>query len=276
MAEYSDRSALLSFLYGTACGRVLLKALTAPALSRLAGRYLDTGLSRIHIRPFAEKNGIDLNACEKTDFSSFNDFFTRRLKPGLRPVDPAPGAFASPCDGRLSVFSIGPDAAFDVKGGSYTVADLLQGDPIGASYTGGLCLVFRLCVNDYHRYHYVDSGTGEDSHSIPGRLHTVRPIALRNFPVFVQNSREYTVLHTDHFGPVTQVEVGAILIGRIQNHRGSGTFRKGEEKGMFLYGGSSILVLLQENRLRLRAGLLPDGKERQVRCGETLGWALQK
>lgn len=275
MAQYTDRSAILTFLYETAPGRVVLKAVTAPALSRAAGRFMDSKLSRKLIAPFARKTGIDCDACVKSEFSSFNDFFTRQLKPELRPVDMAPDAFVSPCDGRLSVFPITESAAFNIKGSSYTVRDLLGGDPIWRRYTGGVCLVFRLCVNDYHRYHYVASGAKGDNHRIPGRLHTVRPIALRNFPVYVQNSREYTVLHTDRFGPVTQVEVGAILIGRIENHQGPGPVEKGKEKGMFLYGGSSIVVLVGKNRLRLLDTLPADGEERQVLCGQTLGYAMK-
>ncbi len=272
MANYTDESALLSFLYETAPGRVALKAVTALWLSRLAGRYMDSRHSTRLIPGFVKKNSIDTSACRKQEFSSFNDFFTRQLKPELRPVDMAPEAFVSPCDGRLSAFPITKDSAFDVKGSSYTVCDLLGGDPVWHKYEGGTCLVFRLCVNDYHRYHYLDSGTKGENHFIPGVLHTVRPIALRNFPVFVQNSREYTVMHTDHFGTVTQVEVGAILIGRISNHHGSGPMKKGEEKGMFLYGGSSILVLLEKDKVSLLKDFPMDGEERQVQCGQTLGY----
>lgn len=272
MAEYTDRSALLSFLYETAPGRMALKAVTAPWLSRLAGRYLDTPHSARLIAPFVRKNRVDLSACRKTAFYSFNDFFTRQLKPGLRPVDMAPEAFVSPCDGRLSVYPIDEKTCFNVKGSSYTTRDLLAGDPLWKKYRGGTCLLFRLCVNDYHRYHYVDSGTKGDNHFIPGKLHTVRPIALRNFPVFVQNSRAYTVLHTENFGAVTQVEVGAVLVGRIQNHHTAGPIKKGAEKGMFLYGGSSIILLLEPGKVGLLPQFPADGQERQVRCGQTLGY----
>ena len=272
MGTYQDRSAILSFLYETVPGRVLLKALIAPRLSRLGGKIMDSRLSARIVPAFARRNGIRLEDCVKEDFASFNDFFTRQLRPELRPVDPRPEALISPCDGRLSVFPIDEAAAFNVKGSSYTVSDLLGGDPVWKNYLGGQCLVFRLCVNDYHRYHYLDSGTKEENHFLPGVLHTVRPIALRNLPVFVQNRREYTLLHTEHFGDVVQVEVGAILIGRIQNHQGAGPFQRGQEKGMFLYGGSSILVLLEPGRAKL--SFPADGEERQVRFGQALGLAL--
>ena len=84
---------------------------------------------------------------------------------------------------------------------------------------------------------------------IKGKLHTVRPIALNRYPVFVQNSREYTIIDTKHFGKIAQIEVGALMIGKIKNHQKSGTLKRGTEKGMFLYGGSTIVVLLEKNKV---------------------------
>ena len=273
MAEYTDDSGFLTFLYETVPGRVVLKALTAPALSKVAGNYLDTKDSCRLIPGFVKKNSIDLSLCRKASFDSFNDFFTRQLKEELRPVASDPSAFISPCDGRLSVYDIEKDSTFSIKGSRYTVSDLLGGSPVASRYRGGKCLVIRLCVNDYHRYHYVDSGTKGENHFIPGVLHTVRPIALRNYPVFVQNAREYTVLHTEHFGDVTQVEVGAILIGRIANHHGAGPIVRGDEKGKFLYGGSTVVLLLEPDKVNLLPQYPADGEERQVQFGTTLGYA---
>lgn len=271
MAEYRDDSGILTFLYETVPGRVILKALTAPWLSKAAGRYLDTRQSCWLIPRFVEKNDIDLSACRKQDFDSFNDFFTRQLKEELRPIDMDPENFISPCDGRLSAYDITEDAVFTVKGSRYTVSDFLGGSDLASRYAGGKCLIIRLCVNDYHRYHYLDSGRKDDNHYIPGVLHTVRPIALRNFPVFIQNAREYTTLFTDNFGAVTQVEVGAILIGRIANHHGPGPIVRGEEKGKFLYGGSTVVLLLEPGKVELFPQFPTDGEERQVRFGAPIG-----
>lgn len=273
MSEYTDKSAFLSFMYGTAVGRVLLKIVTAPAISVIGGKYMDSSISRIHIRSFAKKNGIDLTQCERTDFHSFNDFFTRKLKSDLRPIDMSEDAFISPCDGRLSVFHINDNSTFDIKGSNYSVSDLLGGDELSRKYDYGVCLVFRLCVNDYHRYCYCASGTKGDNVHIKGVLHTVRPIALRAYPVFVQNTREYTTIESDRFGSVTQIEVGALMIGRISNHDGSGECKKGNEKGMFLYGGSSIIVLLEKDRSSFPKEWFEqslNGEEIRVKYGQTL------
>lgn len=275
MVEYRDHSSTLTFLYKTALGRLLLRPLCTPALSRLVGKFMDSRISRHMVAPFVKKYGIDLSSCLKQEFDSFNAFFTRQLKPETRPVDMTPEALVSPCDGRLSVHPITADATFTLKGSPYTVRELLGNHPCWQDYVGGVCLAFRLCVNDYHRYHYPASGMEIAWDFIPGKLHTVRPIALESVPVYIQNSREYTLLRTDRFGTLVQVEIGALLVGRIQNHHPTEPFLRGQEKGMFLYGGSSIVLLIPANRAKLLSQFPADGQERQVLCGQLLGTAIQ-
>ncbi len=275
MAEYKDDSKTLSFLYGTALGRLILKGLTAPWLSRVAGRYMDSRLSRRMIPRFARKNEIDLTICRKQEFTCFNDFFTRQLVSEARPVNMTPEALTAPCDGRLSVYPITENGEIPIKGSRYTVKELLGGDDAAESFLGGQCLVFRLCVNDYHRYHYFDSGVKGENHFIPGKLHTVRPIAMASVPVFHQNSREYTLMETEHFGLAAQVEVGAMLVGKIKNHQQVGSFERGQEKGLFLYGGSTVVLLLQKGRAELFPEYSADEEERQVRWGQRIGTATK-
>ena len=86
---------------------------------------------------------------------------------------------------------------------------------------------------------------------VKGILHTVRPIAVNKYPVFAQNSREYSIIETENFGTVAQIEVGAMMIGKIKNHQKSGLIKRGEEKGMFLYGGSTIVVLVEKDKVKL-------------------------
>ncbi len=250
-------SAALRFLYGTAAGRLLLRPLTAPGLSRAVGRWMDSKSSRVLIGRFVRKNGIDLSDYLPEDYASFNAFFTRRIRPELRPIDRAPDALVAPCDGRLTAYRIAPDAASDC-------------------FAGGTCLVFRLCVDHYHRYCYFDDGEKGENHFLPGRLHTVRPIALAAGPVFVQNSREYALLHTEHFGLCAQIEVGALLVGRIDNYHGAGRFSRGEEKGRFLYGGSTVVLLLGPGAADIPQALFDAasrGEETPVRMGQTIGRA---
>ena len=243
--------AALRFLYHTPLGRLLLKPLCARPLSRLCGRFLDSPLSKPLIRPFVRKNGIRLEDFFSDSFRCFNDCFSRRVRPELRPVDPSPDALVAPCDGLLSVYPIQKDMVIPAKQSRYTINDLLGGDPAAARFEGGTCLVFRLCVNHYHRYCYPDGGRPLRSAFIPGELHTVRPIALEQLPVFVRNCREYALLETDNLGTVAQIEVGAMLVGKIANHPAPERFERGDEKGMFLYGGSTVILLIEPGRIHI-------------------------
>lgn len=264
----------LEFLYKTTPGRVMLKALTRPGLSRLTGRFLDTGVSRFLIRPFVRRNNIDLSEFESEGFTCFNDCFCRRIKPGLRPVDMDKTALISPCDGLLSVYELKKDTVLPVKQSAYTLSSLLASDEVCRDLEGGLALVFRLCVDNYHRYCYVDSGVKGENIHIPGVLHTVRPVALENVPVFVQNSREYTVIESENFGKLVQMEVGAMLVGKIKNHHGPGPVVRGQEKGLFLYGGSTVIVLLGPGRAKIDDIYLENtrsGVETPVKYGQRIG-----
>ena len=267
-------SGALRFLYHTALGRVMLKLLSGRTVSRLSALYMDSPLSRPLIPSFVRKNGIDLSEYEAADYRCFNDFFTRQVRAECRPISTEPGALIAPCDGLLSAYHIREGLVLPVKQSRYSMDSLLDGDPVAAQYAGGVCLVFRLCVNHYHRYCYVDDGVKGENIFIPGRLHTVRPIALEATPVFTENCREYTVMETAHFGTVTQVEVGAMLVGKIQNLHGAGRISRGAEKGRFLYGGSTIILLLEPDRVRLPEKLFratEQGVETPVRMGQVLG-----
>ena len=267
-------SAALRFLYGTVVGRLVLKLLCMRWVSRLCGRFLDSGASKPLIRPFVRRHGIDLSEYTSETFQSFNDFFSRKIKEGRRPAASEPSALIAPCDGLLSAYRISGDTVIPVKQSRYTLSSLLGGDRVSERYQNGICLVFRLCVDHYHRYCYIDSGVKGQNVFLPGKLHTVRPIALEQYPVFTQNCREYTVIRTENFGDVIQMEVGALLVGRIQNHHGAGNVRRGEEKGMFLYGGSTVIVLLEEGRARLPEELYQAAEnqiETPVRMGQRIG-----
>ncbi len=263
----------LRFLYRSALGRIFLKIATRPWLSNLAGRYLDSRFSRRHIKGFIKKNNIDTAEVEEKEYRSFNDYFTRTLKAGSRPVETDPAAFVSPADSLLSVFPITKEATFTVKNAPYTVASLLQNEELASRFEGGWCCIFRLTVSDYHRYAFFDGGTGEASVKIPGRYHTVNPIAEEKFRIYKENTRAWTLLHTDSFGDAVQIEVGALLVGRIVNHEKT-SFVRGEEKGFFQYGGSTVIVLLQKDKAVFDEELLRksrEGWEKKVRLGEKVG-----
>lgn len=267
-----SKSAGLRFLYHTAPGRVVLKLLIHPGLSRWAGRFLDSRLSRGLVGPFLRSNAISLEGIDVPEggFPCFNAAFSRkRLE---TPFDPDPNRFCSPCDSLLSVLPIDESSRFFIKHTAYSLEGLLENAALAKEFQGGTALIFRLTPAHYHRYHYVDDGEVLDRRVIPGVLHTVRPIAVEEFPVFIRNSREYTLLHSARFGKLVQMEVGALLVGRICNPGRESRVKRGQEKGWFEYGGSTVVVLVQKDRLRLdHAFLTSDGEEIPVRLGQAIG-----
>lgn len=265
---------LLAALYGHAWGRMLLKPLVQPWISRAAGWLLSTRLSCVLIEPFIRKNNIDMSQFAEEKYHSYNAFFSRRIKPGARVVDMDPAHFVSPCDSKLTVLKITDDMRFALKHTEYSVASLLCNDALAQRYTGGWALVFRLTVDDYHRYCYAADGEKGENVFIPGRLHTVNPIANDYFPIYKENSREYSVLHSDDFGDIVMMEVGALLVGRIVNLHGEKRVQRGEEKGYFQFGGSTIVLLVQKDQLLPDADIIEnsrEGAETVVRMGEKIG-----
>ena len=154
------------------------------------------------------------------------------------------------------------------------MGSLLKNPALAAEYVGGWCLIFRLTVDDYHRYCYAFDCEKEENIRIPGRLHTVNPIANDFFPIYKENSREYTILHTREFGDVIAMEVGALLVGRIVNHQGPAFVRRGQEKGYFQFGGSTVVLLLKKDTAILDGDILENsrnGIETRVKFGEKIG-----
>ena len=241
----------LSILYGTVIGRMMLKPLTAPCISKIAGKLLSTKASCALIKPFIKSNNIDMSQFVSESYGSYNDFFSRRIRPEARPVDMDESHLISPADSKLTAIKIGGDTCFAIKNTWYTVSSLLKNDKLAEKYKGGYLLIFRLCVDDYHRYCYVADGEKDENVFIQGVLHTVNPIANDFYPIYKENSREYTTLHTNSFGDITIMEVGALLVGKIVNHHGKASVKRGQEKGYFQFGGSTAVLLVEKDKIIL-------------------------
>lgn len=271
-AEKAENGAA-AFLYRTVVGRALLRVLIRPWVSRLTGWLLNRRPSALLIRPFVRRQGIDLTQYEPGPWRSYNAFFCRRIRPECRPFEPNPARLPAPCDGRLTVCPIGADTRFTVKGTDYTFESLTRSAALAEKYRGGWLLLFRLTVADYHRYSYVADGTVGETVRLPGVFHTVRPAAAAACPIYKENTREYTTLSTERFGDLLLMEVGAMLVGRIVNRPTAGAVRRGEERGHFEFGGSTVIVCVEPGRF------VPDrarltGTETTVRMGESLGDAV--
>lgn len=277
IATHEKQNKLLENLYGNFAGRVFLKILTAPTVSKIVGLYMDSPFSIPLIKPFIRKNNIDMSEYKQKFFISYNDFFTRKIRPEKRPIDYDSRHIISPCDSKMTAYRIRRNSIFKIKNSLYRVSDMLANEFLSRRFDGGYCLIYRLEVDDYHRYCYIDDGIKTENTFISGELHTVNPIALKKYNVYKRNSREYTILHTDNFGDVVQIEVGAMMVGRIHNHHGEYRFVKGEEKGMFMFGGSTVIQLFEKDRIRPDNDILKntrEGFETVVHYGEKVGTAL--
>jgi phosphatidylserine decarboxylase len=274
-----EDKAIIKFLYNTVFGRILLKLITKPSVSKLAGSILRCPASRVFIKEFIAQNNINMNEYRSAKYKSFDDFFIREIKEGFRPFPTDENSLASPCDGKVTVYPITPNRVFRIKNSLYSVESLLQDKSLADKYAGGTCMVFRLSPDDYHRYCFIDDAEILKIKKIAGLLHTVRPIAYQNHAVFCQNSRELTVMKTTNFGRVIQIEVGALFVGKISNHKKSGMVQRSEEKGMFRFGGSTILLLFTEGAVTIDSAIIKNtelGRETIMRMGEKVGEAGQR
>ena len=265
----------LQFLYGNAFGRILLKLVISPVTSRFYGWLKRRSSSAKKIPAFAKEYKIDMNDYEAREYRSFSDFFTRKLRPGARDIDMAADAFISPCDSKLLVYKIDEDLKMMIKGSEYSVNELAAGKIDAAAYSSGYALVFRLTMDDYHRYCFVDKGISVSSYNIKGKLHTVSSIS-RDYKIYKENSRVVNVLSTENFGEICQIEVGALLVGKIVN-RDIAQFVRGEEKGYFEPGGSTVIILVKPDVITVDSDILyhsGKGIESKVRLGERMGKKL--
>ena len=264
----------LGFLYNNAFGRLVLKLLCRRFVSNIGRMYMESRFSKGRIQKLIKQHGIDMEQYENRDFSSFNEFFIRKLAPGARCVDMAPRSLIAPADSKLSVYDITSESIYRIKSCDYSIKTLLGGDEALANeFLGGKCLVYRLSVDNYHRYCYPDNGTEAFYKFIPGVLHTVNPIALEKYDVYGKNCRELTILDTENFGRVAYIEVGAMMVGKINNHHRT-SFKRGEEKGYFSFGGSTIVLLYQENKVEIDQDITENSKkdiETTVLFGEKVG-----
>lgn len=276
LPTFDEQAGAVQFLYTTRFGRFLLNILVCPWVSKTVGWFLNRRISAPFARSFAKRNRIDLSQYQGAPYRSFNAFFCRPIRPEYRPFDKTPDRLVAPCDSKLSVYPIDKDARFAIKGTEYTTQSLLRDEVLAEKYTGGWLLLFRLAVDDYHRYAFPADGEVTAPVRIPGVFHTVNPAAAALRPIYKENTREYTTLHTTGFGDILLMEVGAMLVGRIVNEPLTGPVCRGQEKGHFEFGGSTVILCVQPGRFVPDEDILKntaEGFETIVKMGEGIGRA---
>lgn len=268
----------LKFLYHNPFGKLALELVVKrKLLSALYGRLMNRTASTKRIQPFVDQYQINMQEAVKgvDEFTSFNDFFYRALKPAARPIGEG---FVSPADGKLIAFeNIGDVKEFFVKGDPFTVESFLADPALADRYQNASMILVRLAPNDYHRFHFPASGTAAAAQEISGDYLSVSPYAIQEdfTRVFCQNKREFTLLDTESYGPVVVSPVGATMVGTImETYRPGSQVAKGDEMGYFAFGGSSILILVDRDKITIDADLLDNtrkGIETAVLMGETIG-----
>ena len=269
----TESNKALNFFYGTFLGRILLKIITLKFFSNLISLYMNSSLSKYKINKFISDNNINKYEFEDKKYMSYNDFFTRKIISCKRPISSNINDFISPCDSKISVYKINKDLTLSIKDSYYSINSLIDDDIIN-EYNNGYAAVFRLTTDDYHRYCYIDSGKKDINHYIKGIFHTVQPITLKRYNFYKTNSREWTILNTNNFGKVIQVEIGALGVGRIVNLHQKHIFKRGEEKGYFEFGGSTIVLLIKKNVVEFDKDIINNSKqniETIVKYGEKIG-----
>ncbi len=237
--------------------------------------------SALKILPFISKYEVDADDFAKSpfDYKNFNEFFYRALKPGARPVTPGDKIATMPADARHLAFQdIQAAAGFYVKGSKFSFAELLGNDEDAKLFAGGAMLISRLCPVDYHRFHFPVNGVPGESRLINGWLYSVSPVALRRrLHYLIENKRIVTIIDSPEFGKVAMVEVGATNVGSIQQSFVPGrAVKKGDEKGLFAFGGSCVITIFQQGRIRFDADLVEQSAqhlETYARLGDRLGEA---
>ena len=277
--EVNDSSTgLLEKMYSSAAGRICMKAAVSTPVSVIGGAFLETKLSAAFIDRFADKNGIDLFDYEQKEYTSFNDFFTRKIKKGRRVIDRSENALVCPSDGKVTAYEIAKSDMFVIKNSVYTAASLLRDRKLADRFAGGTAVIIRLTPDDYHRYIYPCDGIKSHDRVIKGALNTVRPIMNEFAPVFKENTRRYCMIRSERFGDIIQMEVGAMMVGKITNHEPCvAHVKKGEEKGMFEFGGSTIVLLLEPGKAEVCRDIFEatkQGCELRLRQGDVIAEAL--
>ena len=264
----------LTLLYGNLVGRCFVKILTMPWISKLGGAVLSTGLSALAIPSFIRNNQIDMSQFEDVKYRNYNEFFMRKIKSEARVVDMDENHLISPCDCKLTVLPVEKDGRFMIKQTSYTLQSLLKDEKEAEHFLGGTLCIFRLTVDDYHRYCYVDDAEVIRKAQIPGILHTVNPIANDVYPIYKENTREYCVLFNKKLKRHLMMEVGALMVGKIVNHPTDSQVRRAQEKGHFMFGGSTVIMVFEKGAVNIDKDILENSEndiETVVRYGMKIG-----
>lgn len=275
----------IKWIYNTRSGKITnFTLLRGKFISKFYGHIQDFFFSRFKIKKFVKEQNINLKEAEKSnikDYKNFNDFFTRKLKPHARKINYNEDVLISPADGKLLAYeNIDTDNVVQVKGLNYSLGELIGDDVLAKDYNGGSKIIVRLAPQDYHRFHFPDDGLINEIKSLKGKYYSVNPIALDNIvKLYCQNKRIITKFKSKNFGKVLMVEVGATFVGSIIQTYNHEYVKKGEEKGYFKFGGSTVILFFKKDILKVDSDLIKNtraGYETKVLMGEKIARKYNK
>lgn len=278
----------VKFAYGHWLGRLLGPVIASKIFSRIYGKTQDHPKSAQKVPPFIKHFNIPIDQYQKgslkdnsieTSYQSFNEFFIRQFQEGQRTFTTnihQMGAFA---EARyFGHASMSDDLTIPVKGSMLRAVDLIGDAELAQDFIGGPLMIARLCPVDYHRYHYPDDGKTLRAFTVPGDLHSVNPLALKyRQNIFIKNERRVAILETQYFGKLAYIEVGATCVGKIvQSFDELQPFKKGDEKGYFLFGGSTVVVCGEQGKWDPSKDILDNTKsgiETYIQLGDVVAQA---
>jgi phosphatidylserine decarboxylase len=261
--------AFLRWAYENPLGQATTELLVKRSLfSHWYGWRMNQPSSCDKIAPFIQQYGTPVEEMAEAPeaFPHFNAFFSRKLKPGARPIAPEVSTLVFPADGRHFVLpDIAQSDGLFVKGLTFDLEALLGDATVAAKFRHGSMLISRLCPVDYHRFHFPCAGVPGVPQLINGPLYSVNPIALRKRPSLLwENKRYLTRLQSDLCGEVLLLEVGATCVGTVVHTSKSGLpVNKGDEKGYFLFGGSCFITIFEPGRIQFSADLIEQSSQRR-------------
>ncbi|MDP4160964.1 MAG: phosphatidylserine decarboxylase [Bacillota bacterium] len=272
----------INWIYSSPKGMKFLELFLKKKLaSDLCGYYCNRVISRTRIKKFVKEFKIDMSRFEipKGNYRTFNEFFHRKLKNRYTSSVKDKSVLISPCEGRILAYeNIDINKLIQIKGITYSLGELIGEDSISPCYENGCCLIVRLCPSDYHRFHFVDNGVCSQTTKIKGAYYSVNPTSISKInKIFCSNKREWSTLHSQNFSDVLYVEVGATFVGSIiQTYQDSQKVSKGDEKGYFKFGGSTVILFLKEGVVKIDKDIVEQtalGIECYVKMGERIGLA---
>lgn len=273
----------LRWAYEKKLGRLTTKALASRAwFSRWYGWRMSRPSSAKLVPSFVKEFGIDMSEARKAvdEFTSFNDFFTRQLKPEKRPFPISPDAIAFPADGRHRLVSnLKKPSMLWAKNEPFTLATLMGPLTFGGSreLLEGDAVVSRLAPIDYHRFHFPCAGRVVAQATLDGPLYSVHPIALKhNIRYLLSNKRTVSVMEDGRLGSWAMIEIGATNVGSIHQTAREGSEGKlGDEKGYFSFGGSCVVTVFPKGSVEFSEDLKSasaEGMELYAKMGDVMGY----